>query len=173
MDNEVKELINKIIQNETPCNNEKEKKYITNIFFAYRHRNEEDIITAILLYAQFQKEYILELEKKVKRVDNKSTITKEILKKNSTIWEKGKQGKVGKTSFKVLKFIHDFINQNGICPTVREIANGVNLKSTSSVHSHMQKLEQLGYIKKNPMSPRNLKINEEKYMELIKNRNAE
>lgn len=56
---------------------------------------------------------------------------------------------------------------------MREIANGVNLKSTSSVHSHMQKLEQLGYIKKNPMSPRNLKINEEKYMELIKNRNAE
>lgn len=100
MDNEVKELINKIIQNETPCNNEKEKKYITNIFFAYRHRNEEDIITAILLYAQFQKEYILELEKKVKRVDNKSTITKEIFKKTLLYGKRENKGKLVKQALK-------------------------------------------------------------------------
>ena len=50
------------------------------------------------------------------------------------------------TRNKILEFIVSYIKQHGYSPTVREIGQGVNLKSTSSVHRHLQKLLSEGKI---------------------------
>jgi len=47
----------------------------------------------------------------------------------------------------MLKFISDYISENNYAPTVREIAKAVELKSVSSVHSHLVNLEAEGRIK--------------------------
>ncbi len=46
----------------------------------------------------------------------------------------------------VLNFIMSFMLTNGVIPTIREIGKGVNLKSTSSVYSHILKLAESGDI---------------------------
>lgn len=48
----------------------------------------------------------------------------------------------------ILTFIRSFAVIYGYLPTVREIGEGVGLKSTSSIHSHMQRLVDLGYIER-------------------------
>ncbi|WGX77567.1 MarR family transcriptional regulator (plasmid) [Paraclostridium bifermentans] len=48
---------------------------------------------------------------------------------------------------RILEFIKDELTQKGYPPSVREICAAVNLSSTSTVHSHLNKLEKLGYIK--------------------------
>ena len=42
--------------------------------------------------------------------------------------------------------------------SVREICQAVGLKSTSTVHSHLNKLEKLGYIRRDPTKPRAIEI---------------
>ena len=58
--------------------------------------------------------------------------------------------------------IFDFIKEQqmakGYPPSVREIAAAVGLKSTSTVHSHLSKLEKLGYIRRDPTKPRAIEI---------------
>lgn len=60
------------------------------------------------------------------------------------------------------KEIYDFINNElytrGYPPSVREICTAVNLKSTSTVHGHLQKLEIKGYIKRDPTKPRAIEV---------------
>lgn len=58
----------------------------------------------------------------------------------------------------ILEFIKEHQFDKGYPPSVREICNYVNLKSTSSVHSHLNKLEKLGYIKRDPSKPRTIEI---------------
>lgn len=58
----------------------------------------------------------------------------------------------------ILKFIKAEIQKKGYPPAVREICNGVNLKSTSTVHSHLEKLEHKGYIRKDPTKPRAIEV---------------
>lgn len=58
----------------------------------------------------------------------------------------------------ILKSIKEFIKKEEIPPTVREIGKLVGLKSTSSVHGHLNKLEELGYISRKKESPRSLRI---------------
>ena len=58
----------------------------------------------------------------------------------------------------ILEFIKEHQVDKGYPPSVREICNYVNLKSTSSVHSHLNKLEKLGYIKRDPTKPRTIEI---------------
>ena len=48
--------------------------------------------------------------------------------------------------------------EKGYVPSVREICEHVGLKSTSTVHSHLNKLERLGYIKRCPTKPRAITI---------------
>ena len=48
--------------------------------------------------------------------------------------------------------------QRGFPPAVREICDAVNLKSTSSVHSHLETLEKNGYIRRDPTKPRAIEI---------------
>ncbi len=49
---------------------------------------------------------------------------------------------------RVLEFLKKEINDKGYPPSVREICQGVQLKSTSTVHAHLSALEKKGYIKK-------------------------
>lgn len=46
----------------------------------------------------------------------------------------------------ILLFIKNYIKQHGYAPSVREIGEGVGLKSTSSVHAHLQNLLKMGKI---------------------------
>lgn len=54
----------------------------------------------------------------------------------------------------ILQYIEDKIRTDGYPPSVREIGEAVGLKSSSTVHSHLIKLEDLGYIKRDPTKGR-------------------
>ncbi len=58
----------------------------------------------------------------------------------------------------ILEFIKEQQLDKGYPPSVREICHYVNLKSTSTVHSHLNKLERLGYIKRDPTKPRAIEV---------------
>ena len=58
----------------------------------------------------------------------------------------------------ILQFVQKKIREDGYPPTVREICKAVNLSSTSTVHSHLKKLEEKGYIQKNSLKPRALRV---------------
>ena len=58
----------------------------------------------------------------------------------------------------ILNFIKNNIQAYGYPPTVREICEGVNLKSTSTAHRHLEKLEKEKYIRKNPTKPRAIEV---------------
>ncbi len=68
------------------------------------------------------------------------------------------QGKITKKQQEILEFIKDQILERGFPPAVREICEAVNLKSTSSVHSHLETLEKNGYIRRDPTKPRAIEI---------------
>lgn len=58
----------------------------------------------------------------------------------------------------ILLYIKSEIQRQGYPPAVREICKGVDLKSTSTVHRYLEKLETLGYIRKDPTKPRAIEI---------------
>ena len=58
----------------------------------------------------------------------------------------------------ILEYIKQEILKKGYPPAVREIGEAVNLKSTSSVHSHLNALEKKGYIRRDPTKPRAIEI---------------
>lgn len=58
----------------------------------------------------------------------------------------------------ILEYIKKEILNRGYPPTVRDICEAVNLKSTSSVHSHLETLEKNGYIRRDPTKPRAIEI---------------
>lgn len=59
---------------------------------------------------------------------------------------------------KILEFIKNEIFSKGYPPAVREICKAVDLKSTSTVHGHLEKLEKKGYIRRDPTKPRAIEI---------------
>ena len=63
-------------------------------------------------------------------------------------------GKITKKQEEILEYIKDQIMNRGFPPAVREICEAVNLKSTSSVHAHLETLEKNGYIRRDPTKPR-------------------
>lgn len=67
-------------------------------------------------------------------------------------------GKITKKQEEILSYIKDVILQKGYPPTVRDICDAVSLKSTSSVHAHLETLEKNGYIKRDPTKPRAIEI---------------
>lgn len=67
-------------------------------------------------------------------------------------------GKITAKQQQILEYIKDEILKRGYPPTVREIGETVNLKSTSSVHSHLETLEKNGYIRRDPTKPRAIEI---------------
>ena len=67
-------------------------------------------------------------------------------------------GKITKKQQEILDYIKDEILNKGYPPAVREICEAVHLKSTSSVHSHLETLEKNGYIRRDPTKPRAIEI---------------
>ena len=70
-------------------------------------------------------------------------------------------GKITAKQQEVLDFIKAQILERGFPPAVREICQAVNLKSTSSVHSHLETLEKNGYIRRDPTKPRAIEITDD------------
>lgn len=67
-------------------------------------------------------------------------------------------GKITPKQKEILEYIKEEILKRGYPPAVREICEAVNLRSTSSVHSHLETLEKNGYIKRDPTKPRAIEI---------------
>ena len=67
-------------------------------------------------------------------------------------------GKISKKQQEILDYIKSEILNKGYPPAVREICEAVNLRSTSSVHAHLETLEKNGYIRRDPTKPRAIEI---------------
>lgn len=67
-------------------------------------------------------------------------------------------GKITSKQQEILEYIKETILKKGYPPAVREICEAVQLKSTSSVHSHLESLEKNGYIRRDPTKPRAIEI---------------
>lgn len=68
------------------------------------------------------------------------------------------KGKISAKQTEILEFMKSEILSKGYPPSVREICEAVNLKSTSSVHAHLETLEKNGYIKRDATKPRAIEI---------------
>ncbi|MGG7060541.1 LexA family protein, partial [Clostridium tertium] len=58
----------------------------------------------------------------------------------------------------ILEFIKEQISSKGYPPSLREICIAVCLKSTATVHFHLNKLEKLGYIRRDSTKPRAIEV---------------
>ena len=67
-------------------------------------------------------------------------------------------GKISKKQKEILEFMKSEILSKGFPPSVREICEAVGLKSTSSVHAHLETLQRNGYIHRDPTKPRAIEI---------------
>ena len=67
-------------------------------------------------------------------------------------------GKISDKQKEILEYIKSEILNRGYPPSVRDICEAVHLKSTSSVHSHLETLEKNGYIRRDPTKPRAIEI---------------
>lgn len=66
--------------------------------------------------------------------------------------------KLSKRQQAIIDFIKDEVNEKGYPPSVREIAKAVNLASSSTVHGHLSRLENKGYIRRDPTKPRAIEV---------------
>lgn len=80
-------------------------------------------------------------------------------------------GKITNKQKEILTFIKTEILAKGYPPAVREICEAVNLKSTSSVHSHLETLEKNGYIRRDPTKPRAIEIMDDSF-QMVRNEMA-
>lgn len=72
-------------------------------------------------------------------------------------------GKITAKQREILEYIKNDIVNKGYPPAVREICEAVHLKSTSSVHAHLESLEKNGYIRRDPTKPRAIEIIDENF----------
>lgn len=72
-------------------------------------------------------------------------------------------GKITDKQKEILEYMKEQILQKGYPPAVREICKAVGLKSTSSVHAHLETLEKNGYIRKDPTKPRAIEILDDQF----------
>ena len=61
----------------------------------------------------------------------------------------------------ILEYMKAEVREKGYPPSVREICEAVGLKSTSTVHGHLARLEKKGYIRRDPTKPRAIEILDE------------
>ncbi len=73
------------------------------------------------------------------------------------------KGKISLKQQQILEYIKSEILNKGYPPAVREICEAVHLKSTSSVHSHLETLEKNGYIRRDPTKPRAIEIMDDEF----------
>ncbi|MGE7092572.1 LexA repressor [Lysinibacillus sp. NPDC048646] len=67
---------------------------------------------------------------------------------------------LGDRKKQIIHFINEFRQQHTFAPTVREIADGVNLTSTSTVQKHLIGLVEKGYIEIEQFKPRTIRLTE-------------
>lgn len=65
-----------------------------------------------------------------------------------------------KRQSEIYQFIKHIVQTKGYPPSVREIGLAVGLASSSTVHGHLSRLEEKGYIKRDPTKPRAIEITE-------------
>ena len=68
------------------------------------------------------------------------------------------KGKITAKQQEILEYIKAQTLAKGYPPTVRDICEAVQLKSTASVHAHLETLEERGYIRRDPTKPRAIEI---------------
>lgn len=73
------------------------------------------------------------------------------------------KGKISDKQRQILEYIKSEILEKGYPPAVRDICQAVNLKSTSSVHAHLETLEKNGYIRRDQTKPRAIEILDEDF----------
>lgn len=66
--------------------------------------------------------------------------------------------KISERQRKILEFIRNEVSVRGYPPSVREIGDAVGLRSSSTVHGHLRKLEKLGYIRRDFSKPRAIEL---------------
>jgi len=76
--------------------------------------------------------------------------------------------KLSKRQQMIVDFIKSEVDVKGYPPSVREIAKAVDLASSSTVHGHLERLENKGYIRRDPTKPRAIEIIDESYQSLEK-----
>ena len=72
-------------------------------------------------------------------------------------------GKITAKQKEILEYLKAQILTKGYPPAVREICEAVKLKSTSSVHSHLETLEKNGYIRRDPSKPRAIEVIDDEF----------
>ena len=77
-------------------------------------------------------------------------------------------GKITIKQQEILDYIKEEILKKGYPPTVREICETVGLKSTSSVHSHLESLEKNGFIRRDPTKPRAIEVCDDSFQMIRK-----
>ncbi len=73
------------------------------------------------------------------------------------------KGRISSKQQEILEYIKECIVNHGYPPAVRDICAAVKLKSTSSVHSHLETLEKNGYIRRDPTKPRAIEIIDDEF----------
>ena len=58
----------------------------------------------------------------------------------------------------ILDFVTSFIASHHYAPTIREICEGTGIRSSSTVHLHLETLEDEGVVKRKGIKPRGLEI---------------
>lgn len=71
------------------------------------------------------------------------------------------RGRKGEKQLEILRYIHEQVNKRGYPPTVREIGTATDLSSTSTVHGHLARLENNGFIIRDPSKPRAIEFTKE------------
>jgi repressor LexA len=71
---------------------------------------------------------------------------------------------VSETRQRIFKFIHDFIDDRGYAPTVRDILKGCNISSTAVVQHHLNILEREGHIHRDPEIFRSIQLLDRKHI---------
>lgn len=74
----------------------------------------------------------------------------------------------GDTQQRILDYIEKYIEENGYAPSVREIGQAVDLKSTSTVHGHLNRLEKKGLLHREAMKPRTIDVTRDDKPQLLK-----
>jgi len=69
-----------------------------------------------------------------------------------------RRGTLSPKQKEILSFIKDSLRSRGYPPSVREIGQAVGLSSSSTVHTHLAKIEALGFIRRDPTKPRAIEI---------------
>lgn len=72
-------------------------------------------------------------------------------------------GKITKKQQEILEYIKEQILAKGYPPALRDIGEAVHLRSTSSVHAHLETLEENGYIRRDPAKPRAIEIIDDEF----------